>query len=203
MNTFVVTRSIGIDAGHRIMTHGSKCKHLHGHRYTIDATCEAIGGELHGEGEQTDMVVDFGFLKDEMMKHIDEPCDHGLILSIQDEEVLKMFAPENQEFSEWLGSKRNEVVEQGFCETTDAKLSMKLYLADFQPTAESLAHHWFRRLSAPVHNRSSQMARLLQIKVWETPNCSAEYSEPQSVVDKMLVGAKDAKHELAVNYGFS
>ena len=197
MNTFVVTRSIGIDAGHRIMTHGSKCKHLHGHRYTIDATCEAIGGHLHEDGEQTGMVVDFGFLKDEMMEHIDEPGDHGLILSIQDDEVLEMFAPENKKFSDWLAEKRNEVAKLGFCATSDAKLGMKLYLADFQPTAEALAHHWFRRLCDPVRKRSDQMARLLQIKVWETPNCSAEYTEPQSVVDKMVANVGEPKRELA------
>ena len=203
MKTFVVTRSIGIDAGHRIMTHGSKCKHLHGHRYTIEATCEAIEGQLHEEGEQTGMVLDFGFLKEEMLKNIDEPCDHGLILSIQDEKVLEMFAPENQDFSTWLTGKKHDVAKNGFCATVDAKLGMKLYLVDFQPTAEFLAHHWFIRLSTPVRIRSEQMARLLRIKVGETPNCSAEYTETQSVVDQMLIATEDTKHQPASEYEYS
>ena len=65
MSLYTVARQIGIDAGHRIQTHGSKCRHLHGHRYLIEAVCEA--GHLHQGGEQTDMVLDFGFLKEEMM----------------------------------------------------------------------------------------------------------------------------------------
>ena len=92
---FIVRRQIGIDAGHRVMTHGSKCRNMHGHRYTIEAHCQTDTNKLHNTGEQTDMVIDFSFLKDEMMTHIDEPCDHGFIISVQDEQLLKMFAPKN------------------------------------------------------------------------------------------------------------
>ncbi|MEE8246777.1 MAG: 6-carboxytetrahydropterin synthase, partial [Alphaproteobacteria bacterium] len=44
MNTYTVTRRLEIDAGHRVMTHGSKCRHLHGHRYVVEAVCRALGG---------------------------------------------------------------------------------------------------------------------------------------------------------------
>ena len=99
---FIVRRQIGIDAGHRVMTHGSKCRNMHGHRYTIEAHCQTDTNKLHNTGEQTDMVIDFSFLKDEMMTHIDEPCDHGFIISVQDEQLLKMFAPKNIIFETWL-----------------------------------------------------------------------------------------------------
>ncbi len=62
---YTMSREIGIDAGHRVPTHGSKCKNLHGHRYTIQAICKA--GFLQSEGEQKAMVIDFGFLKEEML----------------------------------------------------------------------------------------------------------------------------------------
>lgn len=75
------------------MTHGSKCRHIHGHRYTIEAICQARDARLHNAGEQTDMVIDSLFLKDEMMSHIDEPCDHGFIASHSDLELLEMFCP--------------------------------------------------------------------------------------------------------------
>ena len=79
---YTATRIIGIDMGHRVMTHGSKCKSLHGHRYQIEATVEADA--LQTEGVQTGMVMDFGFLKDLMMDTIDRLCDHGMIMSFDD-----------------------------------------------------------------------------------------------------------------------
>ena len=42
---FSITRSIGVDYGHRVMTHGSKCRSIHGHRGTIEVTC--AGSALH------------------------------------------------------------------------------------------------------------------------------------------------------------
>lgn len=173
MSTFTVTRHIAIDAGHRIMTHGSKCRHLHGHRYTIEATCEARD-RLHESGEQTDMVLDFGFLKEEMLALIDVPCDHGLILSAADAEVLGMFAPETNAH-DWLRTVRAGVEAAGFAAVAAARLGQKLYVVPFQPTAECLARHWFERLAPAVAARSGGVARLTEVTVWETPNCRASY----------------------------
>lgn len=171
---YTVTRQIGIDAGHRIPTHGSKCHHLHGHRYTIEATCRA--DLLQRDGEQTDMVLDFGFLKMEMMEIIDGPCDHGLILALGDAEALTMFAPPGRPAEAWLGGLASIVVAEGFCSTSDCRLGQKLYVVPFIPTAERLARHWFERLASPVLRRSGGLAELLSVQVWETPNCRADFT---------------------------
>jgi 6-pyruvoyltetrahydropterin/6-carboxytetrahydropterin synthase len=84
---YEMTREIGIDAAHRVQGHGSKCRGRHGHRYRIVATCSSIG--LRKDGEQSSMVLDFGFLKRLMMNVIDTPCDHGFIISVQDLELLR------------------------------------------------------------------------------------------------------------------
>jgi 6-pyruvoyltetrahydropterin/6-carboxytetrahydropterin synthase len=168
---FRVSRRIEIDAGHRIMTHGSKCRHLHGHRYAIEAVCEAA--HLHQGGEQTDMVVDFGFLKDEMMRAIDAPCDHGFIAAAVDDELLAMFAPADREG--WVAEVKAAVRTAGAHLTCDTRLATKLYVVPFQPTAECLARHWFDLLAGPVASRSDATARLVLLRVWETPNCVAEY----------------------------
>src|SRR4051812_45172843 len=91
-NTHTIAREIGIDMGHRVTFHGSKCRNLHGHRYTIQATCR---GPLFVEGEQQGMVLDFGFLKEIMMKEIDEPCDHGMALWV-DDPICSLFMTENE-----------------------------------------------------------------------------------------------------------
>lgn len=172
---FRVTRRIDIDAGHRIMTHGSKCRHLHGHRYGIEATCEAV--RLHHDGEQTDMVVDFGFLKDEMLRAIDEPCDHGFIAALADRELLAMFAPQGADPGTWVAALAAEVERAGEATTTQTRLGTKLTVIPVQPTAECLARHWYGKLAEPVRRRSGGTARLVAVTVFETPNCAARYGE--------------------------
>ena len=170
-----VSRRIDIDAGHRIMTHGSKCRHVHGHRYGIEAVCEAV--DLHHAGEQTDMVVDFGFLKEEMVRAIDVPCDHGFIAALADRELLAMFAPAGGDAEQWIAALENTVRAEGEATTTDTRLGTKLTVVPFQPTAECLARHWYVKLAQPVRQRSGGTARLVKETVYETPNCAAEYGE--------------------------
>lgn len=158
------------------MTHGSKCRHLHGHRYTIEAICQAE--RLHHDGEQSDMVVDMGFLKDEMMAEIDAPCDHGFLASVDDAELLEMFRPPELTTELWLAPIRAAVARDGYCLTTQTRMGTKLYVLDVSPTAEQLAKHWFNRLQPVVAARSDGLARLREVVVWETPNCQAAYAEP-------------------------
>lgn len=164
----LITREIGIDMGHRVTFHGSKCRNLHGHRYTVQATCE---GPLFVDGEQQGMVLDFGFLKEEMMNEIDAPCDHGMCLWIDDPwaEVLAGDMPFH----------RQQVAEKGYSFIqkvhTHDNLVGKFYFVPFVPTAENLARHWFERLAPRVIARTDGQATIKSVKVWETPNCTATY----------------------------
>jgi len=175
MTSFTVSRQIFIDAGHRVLTHGSKCRNLHGHRYMIEAVCEA--GRLQDAGEQSDMVLDFGFLKEEMMAVIDAPCDHGFLAHVGDDQLLKMFRPDGAA-PDWLDKVKAAVATDGYCLTTDTRMDTKLYVLDANPTAEQLAKHWYFRLKPVVASRSQGHARLAELVVWETPNCKATFSEP-------------------------
>ena len=170
---FTATREIAIDAGHRIMTHGSKCRHLHGHRYQIEATAEARA--LRDQGEQTGMVIDFSFLKEEMLAEIDGPCDHGFIASADDTELLRLFAPEGVDGDIWLTALRHQARAEGFAIPGRCRLDARLYVIPGQPTAETLAKHWFDRLAPRVAARSDGLATLTAVTVRETPNCRAEY----------------------------
>lgn len=73
-----VTRRIEFDAAHRLRDHESKCKHVHGHRYVLEATFTAP--ELDALGR----VVDFAVIKHELGEWIDSQWDHTLILWEQD-----------------------------------------------------------------------------------------------------------------------
>lgn len=141
-----ITREIAIDAAHRVPQHHSKCRNLHGHRYVIQATCE---GELATHGSEEGMVLDFGFLKEEMVDYIDRICDHGLIL--------------------WKGDPLLRLLVR-------AEGVGKLVMLDFIPTAENLAKWWFDQLKPRIEARSQGRAHLVRVRVYETPNCWADFT---------------------------
>lgn len=73
-----ITRMFGFDAAHRVLNHESKCKHLHGHRYTahVDVTADSL--------DQLDRIVDFGVVKELVGGWIDEWWDHNTLLNQAD-----------------------------------------------------------------------------------------------------------------------
>ena len=198
---FTITREIGVDYGHRVMTHGSKCKNIHGHRGKIEVTC--AGQSLHETGEQQDMVLDFGFLKEVMMDVVDKAIDHGFVACVNDLSIMKTFVLgwDIKDFCEKEGTSdgpfiqdiiNNSIKEKGYWLSTEdnsfdvfGKLgatleNTKLYVVDFIPTSERLAEHFFNRLIQPVSDRSNGLAKIVNLRFWETPNCASDYPGLQS-----------------------
>lgn len=166
---FCVTREHGIDMAHRVPKHGSKCRNLHGHRYTIVATYE---GPLYAEGEQDGMVIDFGFIKEDYVKLLDTHFDHGTTLSI-DDPLVNMFCPTIHDTT----TAQQAILERGFYRVPDSRVHTqigKLVLLGGAPTAEYLAKIWQKNLDVRVKQRFPNV-RCSMVVVWETPNCSATY----------------------------
>ncbi len=80
------TRRIEFDAAHRVMEHESKCKHLHGHRYALEATFSAPKLDALGR------VVDFGVIRERLGDWINEHWDHATILSENDKPLGEAIA---------------------------------------------------------------------------------------------------------------
>lgn len=165
--TFSITREIGIDLGHRIPTHGSKCWSIHGHRYRVLATVQ--GSELQTSGVESGMLVDFGFLHACMMQRIDAYFDHALCLWVNDPWLPK-FCPD-------LDAIKEQVALDGwkYISADQQKGQTKLMVVDFIPTAENLAKCWHGMLVGGVRQLSMSKAFLQQVEVFETPNCSSKY----------------------------
>ncbi len=164
---FAIRRRIEIDAAHRVPDHGSKCFNLHGHRYVIEAT---LTGPIIGAGEQTGMVLDFGFLKDMMMLEIHEPCDHGTIFYRHDEVLRQQVYPKYEMNAMPPLGAHNKI--KGW----------KLFIIDCVPTAENLARIWYELLDKAIHEMfgpwelgKPRAPTLAEVRVWETPNCVAWY----------------------------
>lgn len=77
------TRLVAFDAAHRVPRHASKCRNLHGHRYTAEITAQRL--RLTEEG----FVVDFGIVKALIGGWIDAAWDHGTILGPEDDEIAE------------------------------------------------------------------------------------------------------------------
>ncbi len=117
------TRRIEFDAGHRVLGHGGKCKHPHGHRYAVEITAEAYL-ELNDLG----MVVDFSVLKEVYGEFIDREWDHGFLVNKDDSELLTAL----------LNVTNSKVYTCPFNPTAE---NLANFLIAHQPFVQALAQH--------------------------------------------------------------
>ncbi len=164
---YLIERSIEINAGHRVALSGaSACKNLHGHIYKIVAVCR---GPIAEAGDQQGMVIDFSFLKQEMMREIHDCCDHAMILGVKDP-LVEMFVGKEIFAAEVCP----EVARAGFYRTATSAVGA-LYVLPQLPTAEVMAAHWYNKMRGKIADCTKGCARLSQIKVFETPTSMAAY----------------------------
>lgn len=144
-----ITKIIGFDMGHRVPNHKSKCRNVHGHRYTCHVTME---GDIVSEKGSSDegMVIDFSDIKTIANNLLDGELDHGFMVYDGDEQ-LRDFLKEAE---------------------------YKLIIVPFIPTAENIAKWIFDKLTPQYEDVYGTGLRLKRIKLYETPNSFAIY-EPK------------------------
>jgi 6-pyruvoyltetrahydropterin/6-carboxytetrahydropterin synthase len=155
--SYLITRDIEFDAGHRVPNHKSKCRNPHGHRYKVRAGVEADELITMQGASDEDMVADFGDLKTLMMQRIHDVLDHGFI------------AWRDDTLYGWLC---NAAV------TIDPDQGWRIIEFPYIPTAENIAKWCFEQLEDDIWAMGSvagNSARLLWVQVFETPNASAIY----------------------------
>ena len=141
-----ISREIQCDIGHRIPFHKGPCSNVHGHRYRI--LVYATGPVLQSVGESNDaMVVDFGDLKNLMMRELHTPLDHAFMVWEKDE-PLRSFLQNN---------------------------NFRLVVMSNAPTAEHLAKWCYDRMAAATAQHFCGLVQISSVTIWETPNCSATY----------------------------
>jgi len=162
-----ITRRLEFDAGHRVVGHEGKCKHLHGHRYRAEITVSAAPYACTGNLDELDelgRVVDFGCIKSVMGGWIDENWDHNMILSPKDPllEIAKALSEASQRTSKQVTP--TEVL-------TDIVGCRPFILTTGNPTAENLAAY----LARVAKTRLPPALVVRQVRLYETPNCWADY----------------------------
>lgn len=164
---FEISKCIELDCGHRVPLHESKCRNLHGHRYTVEMT---ISGPLVEAGAESGMVKDFGFIKSILMSNVSAPFDHSLILQFSDPLVktliddISELEVINREISDDPTSTWSIISIQGH-------EGIKINLIGRSPTAENLARLW-----GGICNKNLPGGVVLAaFTVWETPTSMAIY----------------------------
>ena len=88
-----ITRKIEWDMAHRLGDgYQSKCKYLHGHRYTAEITCSAPTLNKFG------MVIDLGDIKNLCKGWIDEHLDHGTMVYVDDTSLVDWLIIQKQKY---------------------------------------------------------------------------------------------------------
>lgn len=161
----VITRQFQFDAAHRVLNHESKCKHIHGHRYVAEVSVMPTPGN-RAAGNQgldnLDRVIDYGMLKEKVGTWIDIMWDHNLLVNTKD--------------PIWLAYLYSDVM---IGHVTKVRLAdvfgeQKVYgFESKNPTAEVIAQELFHVACGLLVN---DYVVVTKVKIWETPNCSAEFS---------------------------
>lgn len=139
-----IIRQMSFDAGHRVLLHESKCKHLHGHTYRclLHVRCE------RSEMDALGRVIDFGVVKDLVGRWIDANLDHNMILHPEDPLMYVTCGVE-----ELVGRKP-------FVMPTNMP----------NPTAENIAQVILDKAKELIHSLTA--IKVCGIELYETPNCS-------------------------------
>lgn len=148
-----ITRRLEFDAGHRVLGHEGKCKHLHGHRYVVEITVMASALDSLGR------VIDFSVIKTIVGGWIDRHWDHNMLLH-PDDPLARLYDIEcisGIHKAEIFGDKSPYI--------------MPRYASN--PTAENISHVLFNLATDLL---SVHAITIVGVRVWETPNSRASYT---------------------------
>jgi len=137
-----ITTRMEFDAGHRIPSHKSSCKNLHGHRYAIEVT---VKGEIIDEEQKSDfgMVMDFKDAKELIRQTIVTPWDHAFIVYEKDHEVINFLATLKDH---------------------------KTVIFPKVPTAENMALVAMEKLKKVFYDNYREAIIPIKVRLYETPN---------------------------------
>ncbi len=140
-----VTRILEWDSGHRVLGHEGKCKYIHGHRYKAEITVTKSLDALS-------RVVDFSVIKRVIGAWIDEYWDHNFLCHKDDPILGLHLMPDAGKLM--FAGQAPYVMKSG------------------NPTAETIAEELYGQC---VRLLGGAGLIILNVRVWETPNCYADF----------------------------
>ena len=141
-----ITTRLEFDAGHRIPSHKSQCRNLHGHRYTLEIT---LSGDIITQDNvsESGMVMDFSDVKRIARESVVDVWDHAFLVFKDDLEVLNFL---------------NSLPDH------------KTVVFSTVPTAENMVAEAFKILKNQYTDIYGNHLKLERVRLYETPNSWAD-----------------------------
>lgn len=177
-----VIRSHEICAGHRVVGHESKCRHLHGHNYVFhfkvqpNRPARVAIGSIHASGQGTlkvkepdldnvGRVVDFSVVKTTLCQWLEDNWDHKFLHWEKDELIngLKPWVEFHDDSRGLMGTKDRADFMSSFVQLP------------FNPTAENLAQYMVDVIGPQLLNEHG--VELVACTIEETSKCHVEYTK--------------------------
>lgn len=189
--SYSVIRSHEICAGHRVVGHESKCRHLHGHNYVfhfkVQPKCEMEyvnkgettqrGGvttqllqetQVPGKLDQVGRVVDFSVVKSTLCQWLEDNWDHKFLHWEHDGLILGIRSLSADDETRPASSR--------FIPARDINdLFYSFVSLPFNPTAENLAAHMVNVVGPML--LAEHGVELVSCTIEETSKCHVEYTK--------------------------
>lgn len=162
--SFTVIRSHEICAGHRVVGHESKCRHLHGHNYVFHfhvAPKPLDGASVKGDPlDQVGRVIDFSVVKTTLCQWLEDNWDHKFLHWEKDLLISGL-----------VYSKCG--VKTALDERDDEDFMNSLVSLPFNPTAENLAQYMVEVIGPQLLDEHG--VELVECRIEETSKCHVSY----------------------------
>lgn len=173
--SYSVIRTHEICAGHRVVGHESKCRHLHGHNYkfhfkvapqgrTDVKVVRSTGIREQGGLDTVGRVIDFSVVKSTLCQWLEQNWDHKFLHWDQDTLICAL------ELGVRDFNNNRALLDQ---DTKD--LVNSLVALPFNPTAENLAAYMVEVIGPEL--LSPYGVELVECRIEETSKCHVEYTK--------------------------
>ncbi|QXV82383.1 6-carboxytetrahydropterin synthase [Escherichia phage KurtStettler] len=171
--SYTVIRSHEICAGHRVVGHESKCRHLHGHNYKFHFKVAPKGrtdvkvircGTLREKGglDNVGRVIDFSVVKTTLCQWLEDNWDH------------KFLHWEHDPLIESLNKFVDTTTMDNMSHRDQMDYLGSLVSLPFNPTAENLAAYMVEVIGPQLLDEHG--VQLVECTIEETSKCHVNYS---------------------------
>lgn len=166
--SYSVIRTHEICAGHRVVGHESKCRHLHGHNYVFHfhvAPKPIDGVSVKGDPlDQVGRVIDFSVVKSTLCEWLETNWDHRFLHWEKDELIRGVIGlVENDNRDGFVPRDQVDHLYNSFVELP------------FNPTAENLAAYMVEVIGPELLDPYG--VELVECRIEETSKCHVEYTK--------------------------
>lgn len=172
--SYSVIRTHEICAGHRVVGHESKCRHLHGHNYKfhfkVAPKIQAKGMKPKAGTQESHMcldsvgrVIDFSVVKSTLCEWLENNWDHKFLYWSRDELINGL-----RDLSSDL--REGYIVDKDHAHFIDSLVQLP-----FNPTAENLAQYMVEVIGPRLLDEYG--VELVECRIEETSKCHVEYTK--------------------------